>query len=252
MKIGAQLYTVRETTKTLESFSETLKRIADIGYKFVQVSGTCEYEPRWLEEQLKQTGLSCVLTHSNMSRIENETNAVIEDHKIFNCTRIGIGGTDMGSLEAINEFITKFKPVTQLLRKNGMYFMYHNHGAEFSKFENTQGVALDLLCEAFEPGELGITLDTYWVQFAGGDPTAWLTKLKGRTPCIHLKDMEFSNKEQKMAPVGQGNMNFEGILKAAVDSKVEYGLVEQDDCYEEDPFACLKKSYNYLVSRGFN
>ena len=41
MQIGAQLYTVREHTRNLDDFSETLKKIADIGYKTVQVSGTC-------------------------------------------------------------------------------------------------------------------------------------------------------------------------------------------------------------------
>ena len=41
MKIGAQLFTVRDFTKTLDDFAETLKKIADIGYTTVQVSGTC-------------------------------------------------------------------------------------------------------------------------------------------------------------------------------------------------------------------
>ena len=43
MEIGAQLYTVREHTKTLEDFSRTLEKIAAIGYRNVQVSGTCAY-----------------------------------------------------------------------------------------------------------------------------------------------------------------------------------------------------------------
>ena len=29
-------------------------------------------------------------------------------------------------------------------------------------------------------------------------------------------------------------------------------LVEQDDCNGEDPFDCLKRSFEYLKSRGFN
>ena len=33
---------------------------------------------------------------------------------------------------------------------------------------------------------------------------------------------------------------------------VEYMLVEQDRCYDEDPFDCLKKSYDYLKSLGLN
>ena len=65
MEIGAQLYTVRDYAKTTEDFAETLKKIADIGYRIVQVSGTCGYEPEWLAEQLKATGLKCVLTHYN-------------------------------------------------------------------------------------------------------------------------------------------------------------------------------------------
>ena len=43
MEIGAQLYTVRDYAKTTEDFAETLKKIADIGYRIVQVSGTCGY-----------------------------------------------------------------------------------------------------------------------------------------------------------------------------------------------------------------
>ena len=62
MKIGAQLYTLRDYCKTLEDFSETLKKVADIGYTTVQVSGTCAYEADWLAEQLKNTGLTCGIT----------------------------------------------------------------------------------------------------------------------------------------------------------------------------------------------
>ena len=63
MQIGAQLYTVREHARNLDDFSETLKKIADIGYKTVQVSGTCAYEAAWLKEQLDANGLKCVITH---------------------------------------------------------------------------------------------------------------------------------------------------------------------------------------------
>ena len=43
MKLGAQLYTVRDFTKTTDDFAETLKKVADIGYRTVQVSGTCAF-----------------------------------------------------------------------------------------------------------------------------------------------------------------------------------------------------------------
>ena len=58
MKIGAQLFTLRDFCKTLDGFSETLKKVADIGYTTVQVSGTCAYEPEWLAEELKKNSLT--------------------------------------------------------------------------------------------------------------------------------------------------------------------------------------------------
>ena len=40
MKLGAQLYTVHDYTKNLKDFEESLKKISEIGYEYVQVSGT--------------------------------------------------------------------------------------------------------------------------------------------------------------------------------------------------------------------
>ena len=39
LKLGAQLYTLREYTKSEDDFAGTIKKVADIGYKYVQVSG---------------------------------------------------------------------------------------------------------------------------------------------------------------------------------------------------------------------
>ena len=91
MKIGAQLYTVRDHTKNLEDFAETLKKIAEIGYTTVQVSGTCAFEAGWLKEQLSKNGLSCAITHTNQVRVAEETEAVIAEHKTFGCDYIGLG-----------------------------------------------------------------------------------------------------------------------------------------------------------------
>ena len=45
LKVVAQLYTVRDFCKDLDGFALTLKKIADIGYKYVQVSGMRPYPP---------------------------------------------------------------------------------------------------------------------------------------------------------------------------------------------------------------
>ena len=81
MRIGAQLYTVRDFCRSLDDFSLTLKKVADIGYKYVQVSGTCEFEPEWLRDELAKNGLRCVLTHTPPDKILADPKRVAAEHE---------------------------------------------------------------------------------------------------------------------------------------------------------------------------
>lgn len=248
MQIGAQLYTVRDYTKTLEGFSETLKKIADIGYKTVQVSGTCPFEAEWLKAELEKNGLECAVTHTPPQRLLGETKSVAKEHKTFGCKYVGIGWNafKLDDGDTPERFIEKYLPIALKLHDSGVGFMYHNHDQEFQKVDGR--LIIDILAEAFPLDLMGFIVDTFWVQAAGGDPAAWIRSLSGRAPCIHLKDFSYG---RKFSVVGEGNMNFDAIFNAAEDSGVEYMLVEQDDCYGEDPFECLKRSYEYLRSKGF-
>ena len=254
MTPGAQLFTVREHCKDLASFAEALKRVADIGYTTVQVSGTCHFEADWLAEELRRNGLSCVLTHVKAARIEEDAKHVCDEHKVFGCHNIGLGVIPGGkniTFEKYESFVNTFRPLARELRANGCKLFYHNHCEEFNRFPDGES-CLDKMARDFSAEELNFTLDTYWAQYGGSDAADLLRRLSGRVECIHLKDMVIdpATWEHRMAPVGHGNMNFEKILMAAGDAGTRYLLVEQDDCYGEDPFVCLKKSYHYLTSMG--
>ncbi len=247
MKIGAQLYTVREFCKTKEGLGETLQRIGDIGYQTVQISGTCEYDPAWLANELKKNGLKCVLTHIPKEKLLENPEQVARDHQVFDCNYIGLGHFSFREPEKnLGEFLNLFTPVAESINGQGKYFMYHNHAGEFQKIGGK--TVLEYLAEGLPANAMGFTLDTYWAQFAGADPADWIEKLSGRVPCIHLKDQTF---DQKMAVIGEGNINFDRVFKAAQSAGTQYMLVEQDDCNGENPFDCLKRSYEFLKSRGF-
>ena len=57
MEIGAQFYTLREHCQDLKGLEESLKKVAAIGYKTVQLSGVCAYEPAWIKEKLEENHL---------------------------------------------------------------------------------------------------------------------------------------------------------------------------------------------------
>lgn len=247
MIIGAQFYTLRNFCKTLDDFSETLKKVADIGYTSVQISGTCAYEPEWLRDQLKANGLKCAVTHIPGDKLKADPVKVAHDHDIFDCEYVGLGCYNFAAEDATTEkFTEEYLPVAKAIHSAGKYFMYHNHDAEF-KWENGKTILANL-AEKFSPELMGFTLDTFWVQAGGGDPAAWIEYLSGRVPCIHLKDYSYG---RKMAVIGEGNINFDRVFKSAEKAGTKYMLVEQDECYGEDPFDCLARSYKYLSSLGF-
>ena len=252
MKIGAQLYTLRDYCTNLEDFADTLKKVAEIGYTVVQVSGVCQYEPEWLANELKKNGLKCALTHWGANDIKDNTLEVLNKHRVFDCNYVGIGCMPPWATEENTyKFIEDFKEPAKILKENGGKLFYHNHHCEFKRCSDGEMI-FDKLINAFEPSEMSFTLDTYWIQYGGGDVCSYIEKMKGRCECIHLKDLAIVNDEQRMAPVGSGSMDFKKIIKAAESSGVEYLLVEQDNCYGENPFECLKKSYDYLTSLGLN
>ncbi|MBQ7365362.1 MAG: TIM barrel protein [Clostridia bacterium] len=253
MILGAQLFTLRDHCRDLASLENTLARVAALGYTAVQLSAVCPYDPEWMRTTLQKYGLSAPITHFDFKKITQNKEETSAFHKGFGADYIGIGCSPFSfDEEGFSALVTPLLAVGSYYRDEGQKLMYHNHNMEFSR--HGDGLFFDKLVNAFPKDTLGITLDTYWVQAGGGDPAFWLKKLSGRVDCIHLKDMSYSLADRaiRMAPVGSGNMNFEAILAAAESAGTKYAFVEQDNCYEEDPFVCLKKSYDYLASVGLS
>lgn len=260
MKTGAQLYTVRAYTQTERDFAYTVKKIAEMGYRTVQLSALGkELKPERIREICDREGLEIVLTHSDVNRILYDTPNLIAEHEILGCRYIGIGAMPdkYRTAEWLKHFADDFKEPAKQIAAAGRLLMYHNHNFEFRKI-TPEGVAdggkqkrmLEYLMEWFAPTELGFTLDTYWVQAAGADVCQWIRLLKDRIPCVHLKDMAMTADGPVMAPVMEGNLNFSAILKELEDTSCEYLLVEQDVC-QTSPFDCLKQSYDNLAAAGY-
>lgn len=249
MRIGAQFFTLRDHCKTPEDLAASLKKVADIGYTTVQISGTCQFDPAWLKKELDRNGLKCVLTHTPKEQLADPQKAC-RDHKIFDCPYVGLGWYKFkeGDLNQIyGAFMDTYAPIARAIRENGRYFMYHNHDMEFQKIDGE--LIIRKLYNDFDARELGFTLDTYWIHRGGCDPASLIREFAGRIPCIHLKDYGYG---AKMEVIGEGNLGWDGIFAAAEESQVDYMLVEQDNCNGEDPFVCLRRSYEFLKANGFN
>jgi len=247
--LGAQLYTVRAFTQTADDIAASLKRVAAIGYPAIQISGFGPVAPQEVARLVEEAGLTVAATHMPWERFLHATDEVIAIHKLWGCCHAAIGGlpVEYYTVEGIRRFVVELEPVAAALAAEGIDFSYHNHQHEFRHYPVDGGHKpwLELLLEQALPALLNIELDTYWVQAGGGDPAEWIRRCAGRLSVLHLKDMTIGpDGGQRMAEVGEGNLNWSAILCAARESGVKWYLVEQDECYGNDPFAVLACSYH--------
>ena len=253
MLLGAQTYTVRRFTQSPRDFAEAMRRIAAIGYRAVQLSAVGPMEPAFLRETCDRYSLQIVLTHTHPERILNDPEGVVREHQTLGCPYVGIGMLPERYRESawIDRFALDFAGPARRLREAGLRLMYHNHNFEWERLPDGRRM-LDAVLGGLPPELLGVTLDTYWVQAAGCDVLAWIERLQDRIACVHLKDMAVRGFEQRMAPIGDGNIDFAAVLaKLQSLGKTDHLLVEQDECYGEDPFACLERSFRRLHALGY-
>ncbi len=251
IQIAAQLYTLRSFLKTPSDIAETMKKVKAIGYDAVQVSGVGPIDPYELKKIVDGEGLTICATHVSFDSMRDETSRVIDEHKLWGCKHIAIGGmpTVYRNAEGFKKFAVEASEVVRRFAEAGLTFSYHNHSFELEKFDGRLG--LDILFEDADPDLFNFEIDTYWIQNGGGDPAAWIRKVKGRGPLVHFKDMTVRDAKPIMAEVGEGNLNWPAILDACKDSGVEWYIVEQDIC-ERDPFESLGISLKNLKAMGLS
>lgn len=248
-QLAAQLYTVREFTKTPEDIARTMKKVRAIGYESVQVSGMGPIDPHELRKIVDGEGLTICATHIGYDRMKDETEAVIEEHYVIGCKHPAIGSMPGGyrNAEGFHRFAKEASKVAKKLADGGLTWSYHNHSFELEKFGDKVG--LEILRSESDAKYFNLEIDTYWIQHGGGDPAEWVARCKGRIPLIHLKDMGNKGGQQLMMEVGEGNLNWPRILSEAKKSGVEWYIIEQDVC-QRDPFESLAMSLRNLKAMG--
>ncbi len=266
MKIGIQLFSVRKCLETPEQMDETFKRVKEMGYQCVQLSGFQHVKEKGAGFDVEQVnaliakyGLEVNLTHIAPDRLENDLDAVIADHKAIGCANIGLGSmpgvwgkfNEGGVDEAfVAEFVEKYDAIAKKIAEAGLKFFYHNHAFEFVKLPSGQTI-MDYIIEKSK--YINFTLDTHWLQRGGVSIIEYIKKLNGRIECVHLKDyIMVDNNTVKFAPVGVGVINWADVVSTLKECSVKYAFVEQDDAVDyDDPFGQIEISAKNLIKWGF-
>jgi len=247
-QIAAQLYTIRDHCQTSAALAASARKLREIGFRAVQVSAIGPIPDDEVVSIMAGEGLVICATHEPAPQILAEPQLAIDRVKRLGCKLTAYPyprDINMASMSEVKKLAARLDEVGALFSRQGLQLGYHNHALEFARCEG--GTALDYIYNHTRPENLVAELDTYWVQFGGGDAAAWCRKLRGRLPFIHLKDYVFvpETNQPVYGEIGAGNLDFPGIIAAAESSGCEWFIVEQDIC-PGDPFDSLRRSLEYL------
>ena len=120
--IAAQMYTLREFTKTPADIAATLRRVKKMGYDAVQLSALGKIDPKELAGILRGEGLVCCATHVSLERMRDETAQVIEEHNLWGCKYTAIGGFFPKNPQPADwpEFARAFNAAAEKFRGSGI------------------------------------------------------------------------------------------------------------------------------------
>jgi len=248
--LGIQVYTVR--TLMPEKGAETLRAVAAIGYKEVEINFD---DAKKYAAVLKETGLKATGSHMQADR-SHRPQALTEfigEAKELGIPAIGVPYVEMRGISNLADFWARFidglNESGETCKKAGLTLYYHHHNFEFDpRFR-----AIDLMHEKLTKDVL-LEIDCFWASVAGTDPAELIEKWSGRLFALHLKDKgkgtpvsyETSKvKHEEFLEVGSGVIDWSKVLKNAERAGVQHYYVEQDFT-PGDPIESLKKSYAYL------
>jgi len=278
LQIGLELYMVADALE--KDFEGTLRQVAAIGYRDVELSQFFGRTPRALRTQFDAAGLRCRSVHLLPVRLRPGEMSLLDDAGAIRDACGELGARDVVcpipslSAELLQDY-AKAKPTAdgfrqllaglthadwmrhaQFLNRTGerlhrlnLRLAHHNHNLEFREF-NGVPVLEDLLKET-DPRYVALELDCGWVAAAGHDPVDLLHRHGSRIPLLHFKDLTrrgIPNFALTMESVdcGQGIIDWPALLAAARQAEVRCAFVEQEPPFARSTVESARASLEFL------
>ncbi len=239
--IALQLYSLRTHAK--EDLKGTLARVAEMGYRGIELAGLYDHSPEQVRQMLDELDLQAAGAHVRLPEAST-LGEMVQMCKTLGvtCVGTGVGADRFGSPEQIRAVAGEFQEAAESLAEHDIGLVYHNHWWEMEEFDGKLG--LDVLYEAAP--DLQAEIDTYWAaNFGAVDVPDFVCRHAGRTPLLHIKDGPLA-KDRAHVAVGAGRMDVPAVIAAADENVLQWLIVELDRC-DGDMLEAVDASARYLI-----
>lgn len=246
MPLGFQSWTVKD--KLSADFSGTLKTMADMGYKMIEMCSPKGYAnigfgafTKMKTEDIKKTindaGLTCPSCHFGSAEFApdkiDETIQFAKDLGLTQmiCSTFWLPKT--ATLKDYQDAAEKLNVAAEKIKAAGIQAGFHNHEFEFATLDGQ--LIYDALMKTFNPDLVKMQFQTEVINL-GYKAADYFKKYPGRFISAHLSDWTTDKKE---VPVGQGVIDWKEFFKAAKTGGVKNFFVEMN-------FDTFKGSAEYI------
>jgi inosose dehydratase len=235
------------------SMEQALRDIAAVGYAGVEMfdGNVADYadRPDELRGLLAETGLSLLSVYSGANFVyadilPDEMWRIRRAAKLaatFGAAQLVVGGgarraagTTDADYDALGRALDR---VVDVAGEFGLTASYHPH---LSTIVESPGEVDKLMSRS----RIGFCPDTAHLAAGGGDPAALIRRYGDRVRHVHLKDLR--REPFAFLPLGQGELNFGGILAALDEAGYDGWLVVELDSYDGDPRDAAQASRAFL------
>ena len=256
---GIQLYTVGGEVE--RDPAGTLKKLAQIGYKEVEIASLGKLPASQWRALFEEAGLRAPSVHLPFGLAD--TDKILGDAKAlgveYACSSIllprpleGVNSME-GFFKAFNAMSSAmttddFKQVAgkanefgQKAKGLGLQYVYHNHNFEFRDLGHG-ATGYDMLLRETDPALVKFEADTGWMRVAGADPASLLGRFPERFAMLHIKDFKNLTKPVTIfnAPdgpvpteLGRGSVELKAVVEAGRKAGVKHMFVEQEPPFKE-------------------
>ena len=152
----------------------------------------------------------------------------------------------LGKEEKFYSFLSNLDAQYEIYEKRGITLAYHHHNWEYVTLSNGKMRMEELLSKT---EKIRFVHDTYWTAKSGIDPAVQIARFGSRLVGIHLRDLTLYKKglsvPSRDCAIGDGVIDFEGVLTAAREVGCKYYVIEQKT---DTPYPELEKSYKKCMS----
>ena len=257
MQIGLQMFTMRDHTRSREDYAETLRRTAELGIRSIQATKPAFFTDEEFAALIRSYGMQADSLLVREGQIAGREEILRSRAALYGVDAARIDGVPKeyrASADGYRRYAAILNEEGKICRSAGLRLMYHFHAYEWQRFGGVCG--MELLVRNTDPENVWFQPDVYWMQCAGVEPSSALTLFAGRAFSMHVEDYAVRPLEgviesvpRRCVAVGEGNMNYRGIIAKAAEIGVARAVIEQEES-SGDIFEDLKTNVRNLTALG--